>query len=114
MWYKLPESIRIDIYHHNGDMDQDGGLPAKLDVIIAMLDDVLRKEIQMSAAMDALSAQVKANVDAEASAMVLINGLVDQIIANKEDPVALQKMADDLKASATSLSANVVANTPAA
>jgi len=38
-------------------MDQDGGLPAKLDVIIAMLDDVLRKEIQMSAAMDALSAQ---------------------------------------------------------
>jgi cell division septum initiation protein DivIVA len=89
-------------------------LAAKLDVVISMLNDVLKKEIQMSAQLDTLTTQVKANTDAEASAVVLLQGLSAQIAAIKTDPVALQTLSDELKASADALAAAVVANTPAA
>ena len=68
----------------------------------------------MSAQLDALTAQVKANTDVEASAIVLIKGLADQIAAVKTDPVALQALSDSLKASAGTLSDAITANTPAA
>jgi hypothetical protein len=104
---KLPESIRIDVYHHNGDMDQDSGFSAKLDNII--------KEIsKMSAQLDALSVQVAATTDAEASAVLLLKGLSDQIASLKADPVALQKLSDDLKSGSDNLAAAILANTPAA
>lgn len=69
---------------------------------------------RMSQEFDALKAQVKANTDAEAAAVVLINGIADRIAAAGEDPVALSALSADLKASADALSAAVVANTPVA
>lgn len=62
----------------------------------------------------ALTAQVTANSDVEASAVILINGLAAKLIAAKNDPVAIQALADQLKASAEPLAAAVAANTEAA
>jgi hypothetical protein len=61
-----------------------------------------------------LTAQVTANTDVEASAVILINGLAAQLLAAKNDPVAIQALADKLNASAASLAAAITANTPAA
>jgi hypothetical protein len=61
-----------------------------------------------------ITAQVTANTDAEASAVVLLNSLSALIAANKTDPVALQALSDQLKTSAGNLAAAIVANTPAA
>jgi len=46
------------------------------------------------------------------SAIVLINGLAQQIRDLAQDPVALAAMADDLDAKAGALAAAVAANTP--
>ena len=61
--------------------------------------------------LTALTAQVQANSDVEASAVLLIQGLADQIAAAGTDPAALQALQDQLKASADSLAAAVAANT---
>ena len=83
-----------------------------------------------------LTAQVKANTDVEAlpvaqfpldalrflftphlveaSAIVLLNGLSAQIASLKNDPVALQALADQLKTSSSALADAITANTPAA
>lgn len=60
-----------------------------------------------------LETQIKANTDAEQSAIVLINGLATKIESLKSNPAKLQALADSLKASAENLAAAVVANTPA-
>lgn len=64
--------------------------------------------------LTALTAQVKANTDVEASAIVLLNGLSAQIAQLKNDPVALQALADQLKTSGSALADAITANTPAA
>ena len=64
--------------------------------------------------LSGLTAQVTANTDVEASAVALLNGLAAQIAQLKTDPAALQALSDQLKASATSLSEAITANTPAA
>jgi uncharacterized protein YigA (DUF484 family) len=86
----------------------------KLDLIIILLKAILRKEHVMSQELEALSAQVQANEDLEASAITLIQGIAEQLAAAKEDPAKIQELADSLKASAANLSAAIVANTPAA
>ena len=91
-----------------------GHISRKLDKIQQMLDDIEGKEDIIMADLTALTAQVKANTDAEASAVLLIQGLVAQIAAAGTDPVALKALQDNLKASADALAAAVVANTPAA
>jgi len=60
-----------------------------------------------------LEVQVKANTDVEASAVALIQGIAAELEAAKTDPVKVQALADQLKASADNLSASIVANTPA-
>jgi hypothetical protein len=57
---------------------------------------------------------VQANEDLEASAITLIQGIAAQLEAAKEDPAKVQALAESLKASASNLSAAIVANTPAA
>lgn len=74
--------------------------------------------------LDALAAQVKANTDAEDSAVVLINGIaariqtaVDAAIAGGATAAELapvQAEVTAMKASADALAAAVLANTPAA
>jgi hypothetical protein len=64
--------------------------------------------------LDVLTAQVTANTDVEASAIQLLNNLSAALVAAKNDPVAIQALADQLKTSGDKLAAAVVANTPAA
>ncbi len=68
----------------------------------------------MASDLTTLTAQVKANTDAEASAVTLLQGLSDLIISLKNDPVALDALAAQLKTSGDALAAAVVANTPKA
>ena len=74
--------------------------------------------IPMSQEFDALSAQVKANTDVEAAAILLINGIAAKLAAlvagGTIDPAAVTALSASLKASADSLAADLVANTPAA
>jgi len=77
----------------------------------------------MVAVLDALAAQVQANTNAEASAVIVLNGIAGRIekavqaaMANGATAEELAPVADEvaaLKTSADSLSAAVVANTPA-
>lgn len=64
--------------------------------------------------LTALTAQVQANTDAEASAIALLNGLSAQLAAVATDPAKVSDLANSLKSSADALAAAVVANTPAA
>ena len=66
------------------------------------------------ASLDVLTAQVTVNTDVEASAIQLLNNLSGLLVTVKNDPVAVQALADQLKTSGTALAAAVVANTPAA
>lgn len=67
----------------------------------------------MSAEMDALAAQAKANTDAEAAAVTLLNDLAGRVAATAGDRTASLKLASDLKASADALGAAIVTDTPA-
>jgi hypothetical protein len=69
----------------------------------------------MSKKLDALTAQVKANTDAEQSAITLLTGLkalLDAAIASG-NPAALTKLSSDLGTSQVALAAAILANTPA-
>ena len=68
----------------------------------------------MSVEMDALVTQAKANTDAEAAAVTLLNTLAASITAAAGDKAATLKLATDLNASSTALGAAIVADTPAA
>lgn len=74
--------------------------------------------------IDALIAQAQANVDAEAAAVVVLNGIKDRIQAAVDAALANGATAEQLapvtseiatlKSSSDALSAAIVANTPAA
>ena len=70
----------------------------------------------MSAALDALTAQVAQNASVEASAVQLISGLAAEIAAAvaNNDTAALQSLTTELQNSANALSAAITANTPVA
>ena len=68
----------------------------------------------MATDLTALTAQVTENEDVEASAVQLLSNLSALLVAAKNDPVAIQALADSLKTSGDALAAAVVANTPAA
>lgn len=76
--------------------------------------EILRKLNQMSTQLDALTAQVQANTTLEGSATTMIQGIAAQIAAAVQsgDSTQLTQLASQLQASATALSAAVVANTP--
>jgi hypothetical protein len=81
------------------------------------LDLLLKKEMQLMATMAELETQVKANTDAEDSAVLLIQGIAKQLtdaLAAGADPARLQALVDQLKSHADPLAAAVVANTPVA
>lgn len=68
----------------------------------------------MDAAVAELTAEVERNNTVDGSAVALISGLADQILASANDPVAVRALATALKTSTDSLAAAVAANTPAA
>ena len=61
--------------------------------------------------LDVLAAQVRANIDAEASAVLLMNGLAAKLLEFKNDPAEIASLAAELQASGKSLVDAVVANT---
>ncbi len=89
-------------------------LERKLNTILRKLNQILTKETAMSVELDNLAVQVKANTDAEESAVLLLGKLHDLIVAAGTDPVKLQALAADLASSKEALAAAILANTPAA
>ncbi len=85
----------------------------KLDEILRLLHLLVKGEKIIMADLTALEAAVKANTDAEDSALTLIKTIADELAASKTDPAKVQALADKLNASAAALAAAVVANTPA-
>jgi len=79
-----------------------------------LLLEILQKVNRMSTQLDVLTAQVERNTSVDQSAIELLNGLAAQIADLKNDPAALQALADNLTASSDALAAAVVANTPVA
>lgn len=72
------------------------------------------KEIEiMSTALQTLQEQVAANNVLIESAVTLIQGLAAQILALKDNPAALQELAESLQAQDAILAAAIAANTPA-
>jgi len=106
--------MRVDVYHHFMEPDMTG-IMARLDQMeIALLGQLQTQGIKMTAEFDALQAEVAKNSEVDQSAIVLLQGLSAQIMALKDDPVALAAMAANLAASSQALADAVVANTPAA
>lgn len=67
----------------------------------------------MSKEMDVLTEQVRINNDLLDSAVVLLNGIADRIVAAGVDLPKLTALADELKAKDEQLAAAIVAGTPA-
>ncbi len=86
----------------------------KLDEILRLLHLLVKGEKIIMADLTALEAAVKANTDAEDSALTLITTIAAELAASKTDPAKVQALANKLNASAAALAAAVVANTPAA
>jgi peptidoglycan hydrolase CwlO-like protein len=80
----------------------------QLKTILNNITEALEK---MSAQLVALQNQVANNNKVVDSAIALIKGLADTIVALKDDPVALQALADSLQAKDAELAAAVAANT---
>lgn len=84
-----------------------------LDRVVEMLHHLINLGDSMSAQLDALTAEVERSATVQASVVALVKGLAAEIAANKDDPVALQALADKLAASDNATADAVVANTPA-
>jgi hypothetical protein len=86
----------------------------RLATMQAYLTVILQKEIEMANELTDLQAQVAANTDAEASAVVLLNKLHELLTAAGTDPAKLADLRNQLATSKDALAAAIVANTPAA
>lgn len=67
---------------------------------------------KMSAELDTLTQEVSENTTVVQSAITLIGSLATKIEELKNDPVALQALADQLNVNEQALAAAVAANTP--
>lgn len=93
--------MRIDVHHyHHGSADSGNAILERLNI--------------MSAQMDALEAQVTATKTVTDSAIVLLQGLRQQIIDAGTDQGKLTTLTDSLRTETDELAAAVTANTPAA
>jgi len=86
----------------------------RLDEVLLLLRTLTERITIMSAEIDALKAEVERNTSIDESAIILIQGLAQRIEELKTDPVALQALADELRAKNDALAAAVAAHTPAA
>jgi chromosome segregation ATPase len=76
-----------------------------------MLKTINRKVNEMSAVLDRLTQQVSETKTVIDSAILLIQGLRDQLIAAQNDPERIQELIDELDASEQSLAQAVSDNT---
>ena len=84
-----------------------------LKVIHADIHILSQRIDDMALDLTALTEEVTRLETVEASAVTLLHTLMDEVVANKDDPAALQALVDRIKASDDALAAAVVANTPA-
>lgn len=85
--------------------------------ILRLLRQVNSKMEGIHVSLESLTAAVAENTSASDSAIALVDGLVQELqdaLANKADPSAVQALVDQLKANTSELSKAVTDNTPAA
>lgn len=104
--------LHIDLHIHNYP-EGHSDFQESLNAILSKQDQILAKGEQIMLDLTALEAQVQQNTDLEQGSITLLTGLAAQFEAAKGDPAKVQALADKLKASADSLAAALVANTPA-
>lgn len=86
----------------------------KIDRSYLATQQLLIGDLIMSAELDALTVQVTANTDEEASVALLLAGIAQQLRDAGTDRTKLTALASTLETSRAALAAAVVANTPAA
>jgi prefoldin subunit 5 len=86
---------------------------AQIDRIERKLDLLLAREKTVMATLDDVKTKVEAENTVIDSAITLLGDLSAQIAALKNDPAALQALADEIDAKKAALAAAVAANTPA-
>ena len=82
--------------------------------ILAYIRAIKNQGDLVMAMLDELKAQVHANTAVVGSAIELIKGLSSKLEELKNDPAAIQELADELKATDQALGEAVAANTPSA
>jgi hypothetical protein len=87
------------------DLVSSAGVAGGSSVLFAKLEAIM-------AHLEELKAEVAANREVTASAILLLDGLAEKIEHHKNDPVELQKLADDLRDDREGLGAAVARNTP--
>lgn len=85
--------------------------PGSVDTILGAINNGAST---MSEALDRLKAEVTENNDAIQSAIASITGMAQTIRDLKDDPAALEELADSLDAQSRQLVEAIVANTPTA
>lgn len=84
-----------------------------LNKIQAIQEALLKGQTNMSKELDDLTTAVTKQTSVVGSAVTLIQSLAQQIIEAKNDPVAIEALAEQFNSSADALAAAVAANTPA-
>ena len=110
---KTPPRKRTELHVFVHEDQMSSTMGASIDEMLRLLLKLVKQGGDLMADLASLTVQVKANTDAEDAAVVLLTQLAGMLVACKNDPAAIQKLADDLKAHADPLAAAVVANTPA-
>lgn len=112
--------IDINIHHYIHRVDDEGRLARIEEKLATLIANGERQMATVQEAMDALTAEVARNTSVDESAVLLMNGLADQLAAllAAGDPAALvagiEGIVAKLKTDNDALAAAVVANTPAA
>jgi hypothetical protein len=87
-------------------------IETKLDTLLHAVYHVLLKEHEIMAILDQLTVDVQENMDAVASAVVLLQGLKAKLDEAGVDPVKLAELSAALDSNTKALADAVVANTP--
>jgi hypothetical protein len=106
--------MRIDIHHYIHHAEEESRL-ARIEALLTTL--ITQGDSQMATmqeAMAALTAEVTRNTSVDQSAVVLLNGLADQIaeLLAAQDVAGLEALVATLRADTDGLAAAVTANTP--
>jgi TolA-binding protein len=102
-------SFRLDVYLH---FPQESEVLQELGFIRTTLETLANQGAIMAGELQRLQLEVSEMAGVVDSAIVLINGLAQQIRDLAGDPEALNAMADELDAKAGALGSAVAANTP--
>ena len=102
-------NFRLDVYLHGA---QESEVLRELRFVRSSLQTLASQGAIMAGELARLQTEVSEISGVVDSAVVLINGLAQQIRDLAGQPVELAKLADDLDAKAAVLAAAVAANTP--